>query len=208
MMLWKWCTQYGSKLGKLSSGYKTGKGRFSFQSQRKAMPKNGQTTTQLHSFHTLVKQCSKFSKPGFSNTWTLKFQMFKLVLEKAEEPEIKLPTSAGSLKKQESSRKTSISALLTMPKPLSVWITINCGKFFKRQEYQTISSASWETCMQVKRQLLEPDIDQWTGSKLEKEYLKAVYCHPLIQLICRVHHVKCWTRWSTSWNQDCQEKYQ
>ena len=52
--------------------------------------------------------------------------MFKLVLEKAEEPEIKLPTSAGSSKKQESSRKTSISALLTMPKPLTVWITINC----------------------------------------------------------------------------------
>ena len=58
-------------------------------------------------------------------------------LEKAEEPEIKLPTSAGSLRKQESSRKTSISALLTMPKPLTVWITINCGKFFKRWEYQT-----------------------------------------------------------------------
>ena len=60
--------------------------------------------------------------------------MFKLVLEKAEEPEIKLPTSAGSSKKQESSRKTSISALLTMPKPLTVWITRNCGKFFKRWE--------------------------------------------------------------------------
>ena len=56
-------------------------------------------------------------------------QMFKLVLEKAEEPQIKLPTFTGSLKKQESSRKTSISALLTMPKPLTVWITINCGKF-------------------------------------------------------------------------------
>ena len=53
--------------------------------------------------------------------------MFKLVLEKAEEPEIKLPTSAGSWKKQENSRKTSISAFLTMPKPLTVWITINCG---------------------------------------------------------------------------------
>ena len=57
------------------------------------------------------------------------FQMFKLDLEKAEEPEIKLPTSAGSWKKQESSRKTSISALFTMPKPLTVWITRNCGKF-------------------------------------------------------------------------------
>jgi len=60
------------------------------------------------------------------------FQMFKLDLEMAEEPEIKLPTSVESLKKQESSRKSSISALLTIPKPLTVWITLNCGKFFKR----------------------------------------------------------------------------
>ena len=65
------------------------------------------------------------------------FQMFKLDLEKAEEPEIKLPTSGGSSKKQESSRKTSTSALLTKPKPLTVWITKNCGKFLKRWEYQT-----------------------------------------------------------------------
>ena len=61
----------------------------------------------------------------------MNFQMFKLVLEKAEEPEVKLPTSAGSLKKQQSSRKTSLSALLTMPKPLTLWITINCGKFWE-----------------------------------------------------------------------------
>ena len=66
----------------------------------------------------------------------MNFQMFKLVLEKAEEPEIKLPISAGSSKKQESSRKTSASALLTTPKPLTVWITINCGKFWERWEYQ------------------------------------------------------------------------
>ena len=64
------------------------------------------------------------------------FQVFKLDLEKAEEPEIKLPTSTGSSEKQESSRKASISALLSMPKPLTVWVTIN-WKFFKRWEYQT-----------------------------------------------------------------------
>ena len=149
-MLWKWCTQYVSKYGKLSSGHRTGKGQFSFQSQRKAMPKNAQTTTQLHSSHTLAQQCSKFSKPGFNSTWILNLQMFKLALEKAEEPEIKLPTSVRSSKKQESSRKTSISALLTMPKPLTVWITINCGKSWKRWEYQTTWPASWETCMQVR----------------------------------------------------------
>ena len=74
----------------------------------------------------------------------LNLQMFKLDLEKAEEPEIKLPTSTGLCKKQESSRKTSISALLTMPKLLTAWITINCGKFLKSWEYQTTWPASWE----------------------------------------------------------------
>ena len=93
--------------------------------------KNAQTTTQLHSCHTLVKSCSKFSKPGFSNMWTVNFQMFKLDLEKTEEPEIKLPTSIRSSKKQESSRKTSTSVLLTISKPLTVWIKKNCGKFLK-----------------------------------------------------------------------------
>ena len=165
MMLWKCCTQYASKFGKLGSGHRTGKGQFSFQSQRQAMPKNAQTTAQLHYSHTLVKWCLKFSKPGFSNMWTVNFQMFKLVLEKAEEPEIKLPTSARWSKKQESSRKTSISAVLTMPKPLSVWITINCGKFWKRWEYQTTWPASWEICMQVRKQQLELDMEQQTGSK-------------------------------------------
>jgi len=110
--------------------------------------------------------------------WTVNFQMLKLDLEKAEEPEIKLPTSTGSSKKQENSRKASTSALLTMPKPLTVWITINCGKFFKRWEYQTTWPASWEICMQVKKQQLELDMEQQTGSKSGKEYVKAVYCHP------------------------------
>ena len=64
----KYCTQYASKFGNLSSGHRIGKDQFSFQSQRKAMPKNAQTTAQWHSSHTLVKQCSKFSKPGFNST--------------------------------------------------------------------------------------------------------------------------------------------
>ena len=90
---------------------------------KKGNAKNFQITTQLHSSHTLGTL--KFFKPDFSN-------MCKLVLEKAEESEIKLPTS----KKEESSRKASNSVLLTMPKPLTVWITINCGKFLKRWKYQ------------------------------------------------------------------------
>ena len=162
-MLCKCYAQYVSKFGKLCSGHRIGKGQFSLQSQRKAMPKNAQTTAQLHSSNTLVKWCLKFSKPGFSNMWTVNFQMFKLVLEKAEEPEIKLPTSDGSSEKQASSRKTSISASLTMPKHLTVWITINCGKFWKRWSYQTTWPASWETCMQARKKQLELDMEQ-TGS--------------------------------------------
>ena len=135
--------------------------------------------------------------------WIKNFQMFKLVLEKAKEPAIKLPISAGSLKKQESSRKTSISALLTMPKPSTVWITINYGKFWKRWEYQTTWPASWETCMQVRKQQLELDMEKQTDSKQEKEYIKAVYCHPAYLTYTQS------TSWEmTSWNQDCQEKYQ
>ena len=114
--------------------------------------------------------------------WTVNFLMFKLGLEKAEEPEIKLPTSVGSQKKQESSRKTYTAALLTMPKPLTVWITINCGKFFKRWEYQMVipGNTSWEICMQVNKQQLELNMEQLTGSKLGKKYIKAVYYHPYL----------------------------
>ena len=82
------------------------------------------------------------------------------------------------IKKQQNSRKTSISALLLMPKPLIVWITTNCQKFFKRWEYQATWPTSWEIYMQVRKQQLELDMEWQTGSKSEKEYVKAVYCHP------------------------------
>ena len=100
--------------------------------------------------------------------------MFKLDSEKVEEPEIKLPTSAGSSKKQENSRKTSAS--LTILKPLTMWITTNCGILF-HWEYQTTLPVFCETCMQVKKQQLELNMEQHTVSKLGKECIKAVYWH-------------------------------
>ena len=134
--------------------------------------------------------------------------MFRLDLEMAEEPEINLPTSAGSSKKQKSSRKSSISALLTMPKPLTVWITRNCGKFWKRWEYQTTWPASWKTCMQVRKQQLELDMEKQTGSKSGKEYIKAVYCHPAYLTYMQSTSWETLGGSSTGWNQDCWEKYQ
>ena len=167
MMLWKcYCTQYASKFGKLSSGHRTGKGQFSFQSfQKKGNAKecsNYRTTALISHTSKVVLKILQARLQQYVNCELLAVQVgFK----KAEEPEIKLPTSVGSWKKQESSRKTSISALLTMPKPLTVWITINWGKFWKSWEYHTTWPASWETCMQVRKQQLELDMEQQTGSK-------------------------------------------
>ena len=109
----------------------------------------------------------------------MNFQMFKLYLEKTEQPDIKFPASAGSWKKQQSSRKTPMSALPTTPKQ-SVWLCgsqKNSRKYLKRSEYQATWPACWEICMQVKKKQLELDMEQQTASKLEKEYVKAVYCH-------------------------------
>ena len=95
------------------------------------VPKKG-NAKECSNYHTvtLISHASKVMLK-------ILFKIFKLDLVKAEEPEIKLPTSGASSKRQESSRKMSTSALLTTPKRSSVWITINCGKFFKRWEYQT-----------------------------------------------------------------------
>ena len=90
---------------------------------------NVQTTAQLHSSHMIAKQCSKFSKPGFNSIWTMKFQRSKLDLEMEEEPEIKLPISIGSSRKQEF-QKNIYYCFINF-----VWITTNCEKFFKRWEY-------------------------------------------------------------------------
>ena len=141
------------------------------------MPKTIQITVQLHSFHILARLCSKSFKVGFSSTWIKNFQISKLNLEKAEEPEIKLPTFAESQKKQREFLKKSTSASLTTLKPLTVWFTANCGKFLKRWDYQITLPASWETCMQDKQQQLVLDMGQQTASVLGKGYIKAVYCH-------------------------------
>ena len=136
-ILLKCCTQYVSKFRKHSSVHWTGKGQFSFQSQRRAVPKNAQIIGQLYSFPMLVRLCSKSFNLGFNSTWTENFHRYKLDLEKAEEPEIKCQQPENHRKKQGNSRKTSTSVSLTTLKPLTVWITTNCGKFFKIWEYQT-----------------------------------------------------------------------
>ena len=127
-MLWKCCTQYASKFGKVSNGHRTGKCQFSFQSQRKAMPKNVQITEQLHSLPMLVRLCSKSFQLGFSSTWIKNFQIYKLGLEKAEELDIKLPTFVGSLKKAREFQKNIYFCFIDYTKTFDC---VDCNKLWK-----------------------------------------------------------------------------
>ena len=170
MLLLKCCIQYARKFGKLSSGHRTGKGQFSFQPQEKSMSKNTRTTTQSVMLKILQANLQLYVNHELPDVQT--------VFRKGSGTRDQIASFCWIIKTQESSRKTSISALLTMPKPLTVWITTNCGKFWKRWEYQTTLPASWEIWMQVKKQQLELDVEQQTGCKLGNEYVKAVYCHP------------------------------
>jgi len=130
--------------------------------------------------------------------WTVNFQMFKLVLEKVVEPEIKLATSTGSSKKQEHSRKASISALFTMPKPLTVWITRNW------KILQEMGIPDHLTCLlrnlyagQEATARTEHGKTDWF--QIGKKVCQGCVLSPLINFICRVHHEKSWARRSTKW---------
>ena len=112
-----------------NSAVATGLEKVSFHSNLKDNAKECSNYRTVALISHASKVMLKILQARLQQYASCEFLMFKLVLEKVEEPEIKLPASAGSWKKQEHSRKTFISALLTMPKPLTVWITINCGKF-------------------------------------------------------------------------------
>ena len=100
------------------------------------------------------------------------------------------------------SRKTSTFVSWTVLKPLTVWTITNCGKLLKRWEHQTILPVSWETCMWVKKQQLEPCLNNWLVQDWERSTTRL-----FVSLMCRPRHTQCWTGWVTIWNQDCLEKY-
>ena len=103
--------------------------------------------------------------------------MFKLILKKAEEPEVKLPTSTGSLKKAREFQKNIYICFIDYAKAFDCVDHNKLWKLLKCWKYQTTLLASWETWIQDKMQQLESDMEQWTGSTLGKEYIKAVYFH-------------------------------
>ena len=131
MMPSRCCTQYVSKSGRSSIGHKTGKGETSSQFPSRVVLKNVLTIGQLHPSPSLVRSRLKCCMLGFSIMRTKNFQMSKLALEKEEEPEVKFPTFTGSQRKLGNFRKASSSVSLTTPKPLTMWIIINCVKLLE-----------------------------------------------------------------------------
>ena len=168
-MLWKYCTHYASKLGKLSSGQRTWRGQFSFQSQRKAMP-------ECSNYHTIALS---------SHTSKLMLKILQARLQQYvnhELPDVQIGFRKGRgirdqivnihwiIVKQENPSK-HLFLLYWLCQSLWLCGSQQTGKFLKRWEYQT----TWEICMPVKKQQLELGMEQWTGSKLGKEYIKAIY---------------------------------
>ena len=169
-MVLKCCTQYAKKSGKLSSGHRTGKGEFLFQSQRKAMQKKCSLQHNSHISHA-SKVMLKILQAKFQQYMNRELPDVQAGLRKGRGSRDQIVNIRWIIKKARTFQKKSTSALLTIPKPFTVWITTNYGKFFKWWKYQTTLTASW-------KQQLEPDMKQQTGSKLGMEYIKAVYCHP------------------------------
>ena len=164
-MLWTCHTQYVSKFGKLYSGHRTGKGQFSFQSQRKA------NTKECSNYHTITlishasKVMLKILQARLQQYMNHELPDVHAGFRKGRGTRDQIANICWIIEKAREFQKNTYFCLLTMPKPLTVWITIKCGKFWKRWEYKTIWPTSWEICMQVKKQQLELDMEQQTGSK-------------------------------------------
>ena len=165
MMLWKCCTQYASKFGKLSSGHRTGKAKFSFQSQNFIpIPKKG-----------AAKECSNYCTIALiSHATKVMLNILQARLQQyvnCELPDVQAGFSKGrGTRDQIANIHWIIEKAREFQKNIYFCFidyanTINCGKFWKRWEYQTTWPASWETCIQVRKQQLELDMKQQTGSK-------------------------------------------
>ena len=139
------------------------------------MPKNVQTTTRLHSHASKV--ILKILQARLQQYMNQELSDLQAGFRKGRRTRDQIANICWIIEKAREFQKSIYFISLTMLKPLTMWIIINCGKFLKRWEYQTSLPASWETCMQVKKQQLKPDMEQWTGSKLGKECVKVVYCH-------------------------------
>ena len=186
----------------------TGLEKVSFHSNPKERRCQRMFKLPHHCTHLACQQCNAQNSPSQASAVHKpeNFQMFNLNLEKAEEPEIKLPTSAGSQKKQEKSRKTSTSASLTMLKPLTEWITINWKilQEFGIPDHLTCLMRNLYASQGATVRTRHGTV-KWF--QIGKGVRQGCMLSPCLNNLCRVHHAKCQTGLSTSQNQDCRKKY-
>ena len=190
-----------------SSGHRTGKGKFLFQSQRKAILKTLQTTAQLHISHT-SKVMLKILQARLQQYVNRELPDGQAGFRKGRGTRDQISSICWIIEKAREFQKNIYFCFIDYAIALTVWITTNCGKFWKRWEYQTTWPASWEICVQVKKKQLDLEMKQQTGSKLGKKYIKAAYCHPAYLTYMQNTAWETLVGWSTSWNQDHREKYQ
>ena len=154
------------------------KGQFSFQSQR------GASAKECTNYHTVAlishgsKVILKIHQDRLQQYVNWELPDKQAGFRKGRGTRDGITNCLWIIEKAREFQKTSTALSLTALKPLTLWITTNCGKFLKRWEYQTTLPVSWGTCMQVKKQQLELNMQQWTGSRMKKENVKAMYCHP------------------------------
>ena len=179
-MLLKFCTEYASKFWKLISGHSTGKGQFSFQSQRKPMPKNIQTTAQLHSSHMLSKIMLKIFQARLQQYMNRELPDVQAGFRKGRGTRDQIANIGWIMEKARELQKNIYFCFIDYDKPLTVWITTNCGKFWKRWEYQTTWPASWEICVQVRKQQLELDMKKKDWFQIGKGVLQGCILSPCL----------------------------
>ena len=175
-MLLKCYTQCASKCGKLSSGYRTEKDQFSFQPPKNAQECWNYCTTALISHASKV--ILKIIQARLQQYMNCELLDIKVGFRTGRGTRDQIANICWINKKARELQKIIYFCFTDYVKAFDVWITKNCGKFFKRQKYQITWPASLEICMQVRKQQLELNMEQRTGSKLGKEYIKAVYRHP------------------------------
>ena len=205
-MLWKCCTQYVIKFWELSSGYRTGKGQFSFQSQRKAMPKNAQSTAQLYSSHT-SKVILKILQARLQQYMNRELPDVQAGFRTGRGTRDQIAHIHWSSKKQESCR---INLLLLY------WL---CQRFWLCGSQQTVENSSRdgntrppdlppEKSIAGQEATIRTRHGKTDWFQIGKGVCQGCILSPCLFNLSRVHHVKCWPQWSTSWNQDCWKKYQ
>ena len=152
------------QIWKLSSGHRTGKGQFSFQSQRRPMAKNIQITIQLHSFHKSSRIMLKILQARLQQYGNRELPRVQAGFRKGRGIRDQIANICLIIEKTRELQKNIYFCFIDYMKAFD-YVDHNSGKFLKRWEYQTILHASWETCMQVRKQQLELDMEQMTGSK-------------------------------------------